>query len=412
MKTCVYTIVIGFFLLSLTACQPLTQIARVEGAASAPVEEFTTAAGERAMIVEAVQIEVGVGSPIPVDIFVSGTWPDSCAQLTAIEQRLTDFTIEVTILTTSADPNCPLDPVGPPPFRIAIPINVVQLPAGAYTVTVNGTSTNFTWPVAGSASADSQPPVENAILRYQGPAEMGSEDTSQCASLTVAANGQAGLQGCDGATQTVDLSRQFGDEWQEIQTRFAPFTYSTPSETLVFTGTGSIEGEAWQRALLAWARVKYGELQSGKVSAAVNTAASWHLGQLTNERNPCAHLTVLAYGYAYAEKIACEGLDLQDSVGGWLTNEEMERLDPWLYQRAAFYQDNNYIDGKGTQPLRAAEMAEAAQWAADLYARLSPGFLPSTTPTPPRPTVPAPTATATPATIGSLPTDVQYVMAS
>lgn len=42
-----------------------------------------------------------------------------------------------------ADPACPTDYIGLP-FRIAIPINVVQLPEGEYTVTVNGASATFT----------------------------------------------------------------------------------------------------------------------------------------------------------------------------------------------------------------------------------------------------------------------------
>lgn len=160
MKYHVFRLLIAFVLFGLTACTPLTQIAQVEGEPSAPVETFTTVAGTRSLAVEAVQVQIGVGSPIPIDIFVSGTWPDLCAQLTAIQQQISGFNINVTILTTPADPTCPPDQVGLP-FRIAIPINGVQLPEGTYTVVVNGTSTSFTWPAA-SAGAAPNPPVESA----------------------------------------------------------------------------------------------------------------------------------------------------------------------------------------------------------------------------------------------------------
>lgn len=131
--------------LTLAACQPLTQIAYVEGGPTQPVVDVTSAADARPMVVQDVQIQIGLGSPMPVDIFVSGTWPGLCAQLSDIQQRINSFTIDVTIRTTPEEPNCPPDHIGLP-FRIAIPINGVQLPAGKYTVTVNGVSTTFTWP--------------------------------------------------------------------------------------------------------------------------------------------------------------------------------------------------------------------------------------------------------------------------
>ena len=98
----------------------------------------------RPIIVKDVQVEVGEGSPTPVDIFVSGEWPDLCAQL-AQSQFLRDGSeIELTLLATPADPDCPPDFLGLP-FRIAYPLNVVELPQGAYTVTVNGVSEPFEW---------------------------------------------------------------------------------------------------------------------------------------------------------------------------------------------------------------------------------------------------------------------------
>ena len=170
MKHHVFRMLIAFVLFGLTACTAPTQIAQVEGEPSAPVETFTTVTNDRSLAVDDVQVQIGVGSPIPIDIFVSGTWPDLCAQLTAIQQQIVGFNINVTLLTTPADPNCPPDQVGLP-FRIAIPLNGVQLPEGTYTITVNGTRTNFTWPAA-SAGADPNPPAQPVATPIAAPASV------------------------------------------------------------------------------------------------------------------------------------------------------------------------------------------------------------------------------------------------
>ena len=95
--------------------------------------------------VEDVQIQIGVGSPIPVDIFVSGTWPGLCAQVAEIRQQMNGEQIDISILASEGKPDCPPDMLGVP-FRIALPINVVELPEGMYNVSVNGVSASFQWP--------------------------------------------------------------------------------------------------------------------------------------------------------------------------------------------------------------------------------------------------------------------------
>lgn len=103
--------------------------------------------GSGALIpVEAVQVEVGVGSPIPVEIAVSGTWPDLCAQLEGIEMRFQGYAIEVELTAAAPNVGCPADNVGLP-FGMRIPINIVELPEGSYSVTVNGVATSFSVPV-------------------------------------------------------------------------------------------------------------------------------------------------------------------------------------------------------------------------------------------------------------------------
>ncbi|MDX1435666.1 MAG: hypothetical protein R3335_02570 [Anaerolineales bacterium] len=104
--------------------------------------------GFRRMGIEDVRVEVGVGSPIPVDILVTGTWPDLCAQLAEISQRVGANSIELTIMASPEDPGCPSDYLGLP-FRIAIPLNTVGLAEGRYRIDVNGEAADFTWPIKG-----------------------------------------------------------------------------------------------------------------------------------------------------------------------------------------------------------------------------------------------------------------------
>lgn len=150
---------------ALSSCQ-----LAVSGTASEPVEEVTAVTATnsndavqaaqttpeaeqmRPMPVENVSVEVGVGSPIPVDIVASGTWPELCAQLAQVDLTIEGFEIEAGLYTTPAQPDCPPDYVGLP-FRVAIPLNVVQMPVGDYAITVNGVQTSFSLPIP-------MPPIE------------------------------------------------------------------------------------------------------------------------------------------------------------------------------------------------------------------------------------------------------------
>ncbi|MEZ4861907.1 MAG: SH3 domain-containing protein [Caldilineaceae bacterium] len=207
-------------------------------------------------------------------------------------------------------------------------------------------------------------------LLYRGPQEMGAEDASKCAGMSLDNSQQATLVNCDGSTQVQDLGKRFALDWVEIQTRFAPFTYTTPTEKIAFIGTGTTTGEAWQRAILAWARVTHAELATGRASATGRTVLSWFFAPLAEDPALCTHLTVLNYGYAYAETANCEGGEVVDARGGWLTDSELVQFDQWLYNRAPLYVDNNYLDGQGEEPMNESESTAVAQWASDVWARL------------------------------------------
>ncbi len=81
-------------------------------------------------------------------------------------------------------------------------------------------------------------------------------------------------------------------------------------------------------------------------------------------------MTVLDYGYAYAEEIMCEGLDLMNATTDWLTSEERTPTGSRLYRRAPLYVDTSYIDGKGTEEMSEAEIAELNRWTAAVWLRI------------------------------------------
>ena len=96
-----------------------------------------------------ISVQIGVGSPIPVNVLISGSWPDLCAQLAEVHQEIKGSTVEIRLLATPKDEACPPDYLGLP-FAFSIPINMAEMPQGPYTVIVNGVNTTFGW---GSAAA-------------------------------------------------------------------------------------------------------------------------------------------------------------------------------------------------------------------------------------------------------------------
>lgn len=207
-------------------------------------------------------------------------------------------------------------------------------------------------------------------LLYQGPQELGLDDPTQCTTMSLDRSQNVTLGACDGTSRLLALGKRFALDWDDIQNRFAAFVYQTPTETLTFTGRGTVSGEAWQRAILTWARMTRAELASGRASATGRTGMSWFFAQVPDQANVCEHLTVLTYGFAYAETVNCEGGEVIDATGDWLTDAELTQLDQWLYNRAPLYVERNYLDGKGSAQMSEAEATAVAQWAAAVRTRI------------------------------------------
>lgn len=109
-----------------------------------PAVPAEAVAGRNLIPVEHVGIQVGLGSPLPVEVVASGTWPDACGQIAELQSQVDGFQIDFTVVAGSQD-NCPPDRLGLP-FRFAIPLNSAELQAGTYNITVNGVATTMDWP--------------------------------------------------------------------------------------------------------------------------------------------------------------------------------------------------------------------------------------------------------------------------
>jgi hypothetical protein len=97
------------------------------------------------VMINKVNIEVGVGSPIPVHAVVEAALPKSCGQLGEVTLKRDGNTFFVRLSAElPAQTECNNDDL---PVHLLIPLNIVNLPEGTYDVNVNGTVTQFTIPV-------------------------------------------------------------------------------------------------------------------------------------------------------------------------------------------------------------------------------------------------------------------------
>ncbi len=130
---------------SVSGTQPTVLVETVEATSKDATATPSAAAVELPRLqVHDVQMQIGVGSPIPVDAFISAELPDICAQLAEVQMMQKDFTFEIALrVTPGTREECFRDTL---PFRMMVPLNMVNQPAGTYTVKANGASTTFQWP--------------------------------------------------------------------------------------------------------------------------------------------------------------------------------------------------------------------------------------------------------------------------
>jgi len=112
-------------------------------------------------------VEVGVGSPTPLDVMVAGEWPTLCSQLAEVRTSVEGQQIGIEILATPSNSSCPPDYVGLT-FGLRIPLNTSGLQPGNYNLMVNGLQTSFTWPAPAGQPESILAPYRMAYLSSDG----------------------------------------------------------------------------------------------------------------------------------------------------------------------------------------------------------------------------------------------------
>jgi hypothetical protein len=167
-KTKIVSLIALTLILVVNACSPVI-VTSSSGGQPTPIDVVETqdssSAGYQPITVDQVQVEVGVGSPIPVHVIVSGNLPDPCSQVEFVQvlQYKTNFNITLFATPDVGGPavdGCIKDPL---PFTMSLPLNVIGLPAGDYSVTVNGSRADFSLDTGTSAS--SLPTVDSAFYK-------------------------------------------------------------------------------------------------------------------------------------------------------------------------------------------------------------------------------------------------------
>lgn len=117
--------------------------------------------------VDSIQILTLESFPVQINVLARGELPDGCTVIDDIQTARTGNNFEVTVQTRRpADAVCTQGIVA---FAETIPLDVVDLAAGTYTVTVNGISGSFTLATDNSAAAATTPtptaePVTTATI--------------------------------------------------------------------------------------------------------------------------------------------------------------------------------------------------------------------------------------------------------
>jgi hypothetical protein len=212
-----------------------------------------------------------------------------------------------------------------------------------------------------------EPPAqEDALLAWQGPALFG-EDANLCQRLLVTTDYRTFVGPCEGDLTQVEFAVDNTGGVLDMLAHFAPFQADTDFGSITLRGHGEEAGPAWERAVASWAQVTSAELATGHVGAANRTALAWKVGETGGL---CRMLLVLTHGYATVVEAPCSGGQAQPVAAGWVDSAAWAQFDRWLSDVMPFYQDNNYLDGRGKREMSTEEAAALGEWAMTVYAQL------------------------------------------
>ncbi|NJD59133.1 MAG: hypothetical protein C3F13_09040 [Anaerolineales bacterium] len=164
----------GAVLVSAGVLATITPIREVGTPASSPEESSSsdvptpTPSVLPNVLVNQFHVEVGFGSPIPVDVVVEGEWSTPCAQLDQVNLHYpAQFQLSIDLLSNPISTGCPASTQGLP-FIFRFPLNMSGLPAGNYAISVNGVQASFDWPPVGGEQTPSETPVRIALVGPDG----------------------------------------------------------------------------------------------------------------------------------------------------------------------------------------------------------------------------------------------------
>jgi hypothetical protein len=188
-----------------------------------------------------------------------------------------------------------------------------------------------------------------------------------CHTLTIEPDGTASVGVCDDeASSTTSLSENV--EWAAVQEHFGNIDAETSAGQITFQGQGSAANEDWAQALATWASFTAMETVAGRTGASARTALAWQLTTTPEHSGLCSQLIVLAYGYAYANQIPCDGNGQATQVAtGWLTDAELDTLAGWLAGGERVEGELGYLDAQGDAPITPEELTA---WANAVYTRM------------------------------------------
>jgi putative hemolysin len=118
--------------------------------------------------IDAVTVQILESFPVQVEVLVRGNLPDDCTEVGRVDQRFDPdeniFWIEIATVRTTEDV-CAQALV---PFEKTVALDVYGLPAGTYTVDVNGTRETFTLEVDNAPPEAGLPNPASVYCEEQG----------------------------------------------------------------------------------------------------------------------------------------------------------------------------------------------------------------------------------------------------
>jgi hypothetical protein len=200
-----------------------------------------------------------------------------------------------------------------------------------------------------------------ALLSWEG------EIDGACYTLTIQPDGEAAVGACgDAPSKTTSMAEN--SEWAAVQQQFGNINAETTAGKITFQGQGRADSDLWAQALATWANFTAMEINAGRSSASVRTTLAWQLTDTAEHSGQCSQLVVLAYGYAYANQIPCDGNGQATQVAaGWLADTELDTFYDWVNNGARVESEAGYLDVKGSTPITPEEITN---WANAVYFRL------------------------------------------